>query len=878
MGKVLKYLKRLVYKKRELDEIEVEELRNAFKDRYHHFKLLLSANNKALDVMAEMEEALQGGKPFGMTHVKSWCTLIATNVWQIIQHLNELAPLKYEELYERFKEIQMKINPFLVQAGPFEDGRLTISLNQIDKNLTDQVGSKMANLGEIKNRTDIQVSSGFAVTARAYHRFMAHNDLQTEIDRRIQAADISRIDQLYELSSDIQQLIIRASIPRDLEEDIWEQYGILEQEAGKQGVTVSMRSSALGEDFAETSFAGQYRSMLNVSRENLFQSYKEIVAGKYGVQAMAYRLNRGIRDEDVAMCVGCISMVDAVSGGVVYSRNPMNTRDETIYINSVWGLPKTVVDGSAATDLFMVSRTSPMKIIKKEIPVKEREFVCYPDEGVCRMDITGNKAGLASLDDNKALELARLAMQLEAYYGSPQDIEWAVTKDGATVLLQCRPLKQAGANRRNGHESAHEKHLDELVFQEGTTASPGVGAGPVFIIRKDMEALQFPEGAVLVTPQALPRWATVLNRAAAVLTEQGSITGHLANVAREFGVPAVFGIKHLIDRLQKGQWITVDADNQRIYKGRIEDLLKEREPPKNLMEGSPVFEAAKGAGGYIIPLNLLDPDAPEFRPKHCTTFHDITRFCHEKVVIEMFRFGKDHHFPERSSKQLYCDVAMQWWVLNLDDGFSEEIEGKFIRLEEICSIPMLALWEGIATVPWEGPPPINGKGLMSVMFEATTNRALTPGVRSQYASRNYFMISKHYCSLTSRLGFHFSTVEAMVSERSSENYISFQFMGGAANYERRKKRVFFVKDILEEHDFRVEIRKDNLIARLEDRDMAFMKDHLKILGYLTIHTRQLDMVMTSDVSINHYRSKITQDIQKILHAHQDDPSPHSPRD
>lgn len=864
MGRVLDKIKRLLFRKRILDEAEVEELRNDFKARYHHFKLLLSANNKALDIMTEMEVALAGRKPFGMTHVRAWCTQTSTNVWQIIKHLNELAPGKYEELYERFKEIQKEINSFLVQTH-LEDGRLAISLKEIDKDLADQVGSKMANLGEIKNRLAIKVSNGFAVTARAYHRFMAHNDLQAEIDRRIQAADVGRIDQLYELSSDIQQLIIHGSIPEDLKEAISEQYSMLEQEEGK-GVSVAMRSSALGEDFAQTSFAGQYRSMLNVSSESIFQTYKEIIAGKYGLQAMAYRLNRGILDEDVAMCVGCISMVDAVSGGIIYSRNPIDIGDDTVLINSVWGLPKSVVDGSSATDLFIVSRKTPMKIIKREIPLKEREFVCYPDEGVCRMDITGNKGSLASLGNEKALELASLAIKLEEHYGFPQDIEWAVREDGATVLLQCRPLKQTEAQKRNVVESAQEKNLDGMIFQEGTTASPGVGAGPVFIIKKDMEALQFPEGAVLVTAQALPRWATVLNRAAAVITEQGSITGHLANVAREFGVPAVFGIKHAIDRLKNGQLITVDADSQRTYEGRKDYLLKQREPPKNLMEGSPVFEAARGASRHIIPLNLLNPDSHEFMPKHCATFHDITRFCHEKVVIEMFRFGKDHHFPERSSKQLFCDVAMQWWVLNLDDGFREEVEGKYIKLEEIGSIPMLALWEGIAAVPWEGPPPINGKGLMSVMFEATANTALTPGVRSQYASRNYFMISKNYCSLTSRLGFHFSTIEAMVSERSNENYASFQFMGGAANYERRRKRILFVKDILEEHDFRVEIRKDHLIARLEDRGMAFMQDHLKILGYLTIHTRQLDMVMTSDASINYYRSKITKDIQDMLRS------------
>lgn len=864
MGLVFDKIKSLFFKKRILDEAEVEKLRNAFKARYHHFKLLLNANNKALDIMAEMEEALHGRNPFGMTHIKAWCTLVSANVWQIIKHLNELAPGKYEELYERFKEIQIKINPFLVKNIHIKDGRLAISLKEINKDLADQVGSKMANLGEIKNRVAIEVSNGFAITAKAYYKFMAHNDLQAEIDRLIQVADVGRIDHLYELSADIQQLVIHGSIPEDIKEAISEQYRLLEKEDGK-GVSVAMRSSALGEDLAETSFAGQYRSMLNISKENVFQTYKEIIAGKYGLQAMAYRLNRGIKDEDVAMCVGCISMVDAASGGVIYSKNPMNMQDDTVYINSVWGLPKAVVDGSSATDLFIISRKNPMKIIKREIPLKEYEFVCYSDEGVCRIDITGNKGSLASLADEKVLELARLAIKFETHYGFPQDIEWAIKKDGSTVLLQCRPLKQIGVQKRNKIESPLEKNSDGIILQGGTTAGPGIGVGPVFIIKKDMDVLQFPEGAVLITTQALPRWATVLNRATAVITEQGSITGHLANVAREFGVPAIFGMSHAVDGLKNGQLITVDADTQSIYEGRNDVILKERiPPPKNLMEGSPVLQAAKGASRYIIPLNLIDPDSHEFKPKHCITFHDITRFCHEKVVSEMFRFGKDHHFPERSSKQLFCDVAMQWWILNLDDGFKKEIEGKYIKLEDITSIPMLALWEGIAAVPWEGPPPINGKGLMSVMFEATANTALTPGVRSRYASRNYFMISKNYCSLSSRLGFHFSTIEAMVSERSNENHISFQFMGGAANYERRQKRVLFVKEILEEYDFRVELRKDHLTARIEDREMAFMIDHLKILGYLTIHTRQLDMVMTSVASINYYRSKIIKEIQGML--------------
>ncbi len=865
MRKLTQFLKTIFQRTRAGQETfaNVQELRVAFTTRYHNFKLLLTANNKALEIMSEFEKALEGNQPFGMSFVRSSSTAVSVNVFRIIKHLDALAPGKYSDLYERFRLIQDAINRTLAQKKLPKGDRLVLPLRSIDRNMADQVGNKMANVAEIKNQIHLPVPNGFVISALAFQRFVEHNDLQAEIDRRIQASNADKIDDLYRLSADIQQLIIRSSIPEDVEQAIKEAYRELESECG-QNVKVSLRSSALGEDTAGTSFAGQFRTELNVSIENLGHAYKEVVASKYGLPAITYRLSRGIPDEDVAMCVGCMAMLSAVAGGVMYSRNPLNIRDRSVTINSVWGLPKAVVDGSVAPDVFVVSTDGSAAITQKDVSIKEREFVCYPDEGVCRMELTGEKSESQSISDEQIVALASMAVRLDEYYGGPQDIEWAVTPDGAIYILQCRPLQQMDVKGRVRPGSNQEREAGPVIARGGVTAAPGVASGQVFIVKNAIDKLKFPDEAVLVTSQSLPRWAPLLSRAVAVVTELGGVAGHLANVAREFGVPALFGVPAATKNLKNGDLVTVDADGLTIYEGRVESLLMMQEKKKNLMAGSPVYEILERVTSHIIPLNLLDPDSPQFHPKKCETLHDITRFCHEKSVHEMFNFGKEHHFSERSSKQLVCHVPMQWWIINLDDGFREDVDGKFVNLDNIVSIPMLAIWEGVVAIPWEGPPPVDAKGFMSVLIQATSNPALDPTMKSAYAARNYFMISKNFCSLTSRFGFHFSTVEALVSERPLENYVSFSFKGGAADYSRRVRRAIFIERIVEEFGFKVEVKQDSLFARIEGESEEVMKERLRILGYLIIHTRQLDMVMSNEASIHKYKTKILNDIHSVV--------------
>jgi pyruvate,water dikinase len=155
------------------------------------------------------------------------------------------------------------------------------------------------------------------------------------------------------------------------------------------------------------------------------------------------------------------------------------------------------------------------------------------------------------------------------------------------------------------------------------------------------------------------------------------------------------------------------------------------------------------------------------------------------------------------------------------------------------------------------------RGLGAIIAQSAMNPQLDPAVRSNMAGRNYFLLSRNYCNLSVRLGYHFALAEASFSELLTESYVNFQFQGGAADERRRRRRVRLLGDTLRGIDFRVDIKGDSLTARIEKRPVPYLRERLVILGYLLIHTRQVDMVMDEEGFVDRYLERIHADIRML---------------
>lgn len=307
----------------------------------------------------------------------------------------------------------------------------TLSLSSKDVNLP-TAGGKGANLRTLI-AAGFNVPGGFVVTTAAYEAFVAANDLLPLIVERSQQSRPEAPATFEAASEAIRQAFAAARMPSAVEESIVEAYGHM-----GEAVPVAVRSSATAEDLPEASFAGQQDTYLNVQgREGLLEAVVNCWSSLWTARAMAYRARQGIAPQDVSLAVIVQELVRAESAGVFFTLNPVSGAEDEVLINAAWGLGEALVAGRLNPDTFVVDKETGTV---KQVDVGDKALMtAAAREGTVEQAVPAERRGQASLTEEQAVQLARLGSQIEAHFGAPQDVEWAVAQ-GQIYLLQSRPV------------------------------------------------------------------------------------------------------------------------------------------------------------------------------------------------------------------------------------------------------------------------------------------------------------------------------------------------------------------------------------------------------------------------------------------------------
>ncbi len=845
----------------------------SFREKLQHFQTLLYSNDEALKQMSQLSEVLSAGQPFSKGEIYKLYSEILTHTRDVTDHLSAMCNGKYKSLINQINKIENECKTIIApgsycptrwdcekpeckdcneQVNLLPNRAYSYRIDEITLHHTREVGGKMSRLCEIHNKLLIPIPDGFCITSRFFEDFLAQGDLYSQIDNAISSIDFNDNSQIQQVSQVIQALIIATPIPQLIEKIILNNYEFLSSKHGD--VLLSVRSSAVGEDDLHHSFAGLHYTALNVSKANLIDACFEVLISKYLPQSLVYRYLTGLRDVDMPMSIGCLQMIDSEISGVLFTRDPMGKREGMI-IHAVRGLGNKIVDGSVSPQEFIVE-SKRGKLLQFSPGNQQYKTVSRKTDGLKEEKLPDSIIKTPCLTKEQIRDIVEYAKRIENYFGTPQDIEWTINSSGKILLLQSRPLAVAEKSQVESEmiSAKPESNGHNVLIRNGACASPGVSSGKVFLLNRFKDLVNFPSGGILVVKKSSPELTRVLHKASGLIADIGNTTGHLAIIARELRIPVIVNTNNATETLSNGMTITIDANENKVYEGVFKDLIdnyKSESVTENFFMKSPMHRIWQNVTRLIIPLNLTDPGASEFNPDNCRTLHDITRFAHEYAMREMFSLYESAQYEDTQAYPLKFKVPLDIHVIDLGKGLKDVKEKKSITTANIISEPFLALIKGMTSpgIRWAGPLPIDFKGLTNLLMSNIVDSSRSD---RDLGSRSYAFISDCYMNFFSRLGYHFSRLDTYASDELNNNYINFNFRGGAADPIRRMRRAKIITRVLETLNFTVSHHGDHVLATIRKIPSSSIYTLLSEIGRLMGAVRNVDVTLTSDENIEQF--------------------------
>lgn len=434
-----------------------------------------------------------------------------------------------------------------------------IGLNDIG-----QVGGKNASLGEMYQHLipkGIHLPNGFATTAQAYHSFLDEAGIRNEIIEQLRGLDVKNLRELKKRGAKLRSIITTATLPKDFENAIAEGYKQLSRACKTDNVVVTVRSSATAEDLPNASFAGQQESYLNIcGKKDVLKAVKKCIASLFNDRAIVYREEHGFDHMKVALSVGIQQMVAVRSeaAGVMFTIDTESGFKNAIIINSIYGLGENIVKGRVSPDEFIVFKPT-MVILKKKLGSKKLKMIPMASSKTKNIAVSKADQARYSITDKQVHTLARWGLEIEKYYGTPMDIEWALDEDnGKLYVVQARTETVHSIKNANIVETYKLIETSPVITQ-GSSVGNKIGAGRARKITNLKDITTFREGDVLVTTMTDPDWVPIIKKSSAIVTDKGGRTCHAAIVARELGIPCVIGTGDATHLIKERALITVNC-------------------------------------------------------------------------------------------------------------------------------------------------------------------------------------------------------------------------------------------------------------------------------------------------------------------------------
>jgi len=789
---------------------------------YGTFKRLLEEDRKCHELIADFQDLFFRKDPVEWTQIAYLYNQLSLAVGTMVKEVITIAGRDSADLAIYYKKFDSYIK-YLLQPPP-QPTEPPFILSLGDSRLHPSItGNKATNLGRILQELGHPVPSGFAVTTNAWNRVVEHNDLRTKIDNLLLTFDPTSSFSLHAVSKSLVDLVESVELPPDLEQS----FNIASQQlikaaADGKNAAFAVRSSAVNED-GTNSFAGQYLSLLNVPPDKLQDGYRKILASKYSPQALLYRISAGISDTEAPMAVVIMEMVQAKQAGVIYTTDPTGKEKETVFIHSVRGSGEKLVGGKTKSELIRFHKTDGKYLDKISDPTL--------------------------ISRKQADNLVRIGLDLESFFGTAQDVEWA-SDSRRVVVLQSRPLKTAEEIPEKNRRKASQTDGLPLLYQGGTTASRGIAGGPSFFPAPQQDPDSIPLNAILIVEHIPASLILLLPRCSGVVAVHGSVASHFSTICRELGIPLVVGAEGINSKVQPREQITMDAVHRKIYRGSIEAqplFSKDTSIRKN----HPYFRRLQAILDFITPLSVLDPDGDDFTPGACRSFHDIVRYAHEKGVQAMFAIGRSGSRRGRR-KKLKTDLPFELYLMNVDD--TDPHTGDIITIDQVISTPFQALWRGLThpSITWGDHQYYNWKQY--------DRGAMTDGFvfADKSESASYGVCAADYLNLNIRFGYHFTVVDTLCGENSEQNYCTIRFAGGGGTLDGRYFRLKYLETILRRLGFSVNAKTDLLDARIETLPIDRMNQCLVTLGRMLGTSKLMDMVLKDKESVESHLERFFQ--------------------